>query len=56
MTILIYHLENINGEPKAVLYGEFKDGKITGKIEMENVTGDEVIDKFNRGYWKTSEV
>lgn len=56
MTILIYHLDTINGEPQFVEYGQFNNGQITGKIVMENVTEAEVIDKFNRGYWKTSEV
>jgi len=55
MTILIYHLENINGSPQMVEYGRFDNGQITGKLEA-TMTEDEVIDEFNRGYWRTSKI
>ena len=56
MTILIYHLETVNGDLKMVEYGRFNNGKITGKIEENNMTQEQVIKEFNSGYWRTSEV
>lgn len=55
MTILIYHLDSIKGNPKMVEYGRFDNGQITGKIEA-TMTEEEVIDEFNRGYYRTSAV
>lgn len=56
MTILIYHLETVNGNLKAIEYGRFDNGKITGKIEEDSMTQEQVIKEFNRGYWRTSEI
>ena len=56
MTILIYHLDVVDGEPKMVEYGRFDNGKITGKIELTSMTREQVIDEYNRGYYRTSEV
>lgn len=56
MTILIYRLDTVNGKPKMVEYGRFDNGKITGKINMDNMSREQVITEFNRGYYRTSEV
>lgn len=56
MTILIYHLETVKGDIKMVEHGRFDNDKITGKINTDNITRDQVLDEFNRGYYRTSEV
>ena len=56
MTILIYHLETVNGDPKMVEYGRFDNGEITGKIEATDMSEEQVIAGFNCGYWHTSEI
>ena len=52
--ILIYHLENIDGKIQMVEWGRFKDGKVTGKLDIPEITEAQVLDEFNRGYWQTS--
>ena len=56
MTILIYRLETIDNKIGMVEYGRFDNGKITGKINQTGITKEQVIDEFNRGYWRTSEI
>ena len=56
MTILIYHLEQVNDRIKMVERGRFDNGKVTGKINISQITKEEVINEFNRGYYRTSEI
>ncbi len=56
MTILIYHIDTVDGKPKAIEYGRFNDNKVTGKISIDSITEDEVKRTFNSGYWRTSEL
>lgn len=56
MTILIYHLETVDGDLKMVEYGRFDNGEITGKIEATDMSEEQVIRGYNSGYWRTSEI
>lgn len=56
MTILIYHLETVNGNLEMVEYGRFDNGKITGKIKVTDMSEEQVIKGYNGGYWRTSEI
>lgn len=54
--IVINMLKIIDGAPRSVEYAKFENNEITGKINIKNITREEVIDQFNRGYYRTSEV
>ena len=57
MTIIIYRLETINNKPIFVEKGRWLDGVFSGEFEKHpNMTEEEVINEFNRGYYRTSEV
>jgi len=57
MTIIIYHLENINGKIEAIEWGRWKDGKFSGRLKASpDMTKTQIIDRWNRGHWRTSEV
>ena len=56
MTIIIYHIEEIKGDIKMVEYGRFNNNTIRGKINVENTEETDVLDRFNRGYWRTSTI
>ena len=56
MTIIIYHMEEVKGDIKMVEYGRFDNNTIKGKINVEKTTAGNVLERFNRGYWRTSEV
>ena len=56
MTILIYRLDTVNGKPEMVEYGRFDGRKITGRINRDDTNRESVINEFNRGYWRTSEI
>lgn len=55
MTILIYYMEEVNGKIALVEYGRFSNGKVTGKVSIDDISEDEVKRTFNSGYWRTSE-
>jgi len=46
----------IDNKPKMIEYGRFDNGKITGKLDYVDMTKEQVLDEFNRGYWRTSEI
>ena len=54
--ILIYKMESIDNKIQMVEYGKFQNDEITGKINIKNINKDQVIEKFNRGYWRTGEI
>jgi len=54
--IIINILTIDDGEPKLVEYARFDNGAVTGKINIKDITREEVIEEFNRGYYRTSEV
>ena len=56
MTIIIYRLKNINGEIKAIEWERWKDGKFLGRLKGNEMVKDQVINKWNRGHWRTSEI
>ena len=57
MTIIIYHLENINGKIKAVEWDKWENGNFLGKLKnLSNMSKNQVINRWNRGYWRTSEI
>ena len=57
MTIIIYHLEEVDAKPIFVEIGRWLDGIFSGKLESHpNATEEEVIKEFNRGYYRTSGV
>ena len=56
MTILIYHLDTVDGKPKMVEHGRFDGKEVTGKITISDITEREVLNEFNRGYWRTSKI
>ena len=56
MTVIIYHMEEVKGDIKMVEYGRFDNGTIKGKINVDNTNKADILDRFNRGYWRTSEV
>lgn len=56
MTIIIYRLETINNKPIFVEKGRWLDGVFSGEFEkLPNMTEEEVLNEFNRGYYRTSE-
>lgn len=56
MTIIIYRLETIDNKPMFIEKGRWLDGVFSGELEKyPNASEEEVIDEFNRGYWRTSE-
>lgn len=52
MTIIIYKLT----PEKAIEIDRWTDGEFEGKFNGTTMTQDQVIDEFNRGYYRTSEV
>lgn len=56
MTIIIYHMEEVKGDIKMVEYGRFNNNTIKGKLNVEDTKEADVLERFNRGYWRTSEV
>lgn len=54
--IRIYKLISGDGRPIFTEYAKFEDGEITGKINIKDITKEEVLNEFNRGYYRTSEV
>ena len=54
--IYINKLEIVKGEPKLVEQAQFENGTISGKINIKDITRKEVLDQFNRGYYRTSEI
>lgn len=56
MTVIIYHIEEIKGDIEMVEYGRFDNNVITGKLNIKNMNRESVIERFNRGYWRTSEI
>jgi len=57
MTIIIYRLKNINGEIKAVEWDRWKNGNFLGRLKnLSNMSKDQVINQWNRGYYRTSEL
>lgn len=50
--IIIYKLT----PDKAIEIDRWSDGKFQGKLSELSLTEDEVINEFNRGYWRTSEI
>ena len=56
MTVIIYRMESGATGIQMVEYGQFDGTQITGKINIDNISRKKVLDKFNKGYWRTSEV
>lgn len=51
-TIIIYRLNT----KRAVEIDRWQDGKFKGIFKDLNISREEVIKKFNRGYYRTSEI
>jgi len=54
--IIINMLTMVDGKPRSIEHARFENGKVTGKINITNITREEVLDQFNRGHYRTSEV
>lgn len=52
--IVIYHLEDVGGELRFVEYDRW-DKEFLGKLKGEKMTQNEVIKRFNQGYWRTAD-
>lgn len=52
MTIIIYKLN----DGKAIEIDRWSNGKFKGKLKKRSMTEEEVLNQFNRGYYRTSEV
>lgn len=52
MTIIIYKLT----PEKAIEINRHSNGKFEGRFAGRSMTEEEVIEKFNRGYYRTSEI
>lgn len=52
MTIIIYKLT----PEKAIEIDRWTDGKFQGRFGANTMTETEVINQFNRGYYRTSEI
>lgn len=54
--IIIYRVGTVENKPDMIECGRFDGTSITGEINVKNTTREEVLDEFNRGYYRTSEV
>lgn len=45
----------VDGKPRLVEQARFENGTVTGKINIDDITREEVLNQFNRGYYRTSE-
>jgi hypothetical protein len=54
--IIIYRLKNIGSEIKAIEIDKWDNGEFQGIFSSRKMTKSEVIDRFNRGYWRTGDV
>ena len=52
--IIIYRFEDIKGEMKAIEIDRWDNGIFRGRFKDRKMTKEEVIKKFNHGYWRTS--
>ena len=52
--IIIYHLKNADGKVRFVEFDRWDNGQFLGKMKGQKMSKDEVIDRYNRGYWRTS--
>ena len=52
--IIIYHLKDVKGEIRFVEYDRWNNGQFLGKLKGQKMSKEEVINRYNRGYWKTS--
>lgn len=52
--IIIYRLEDIKGEIKAIEIDRWDNGIFQGRFKDRKMTKKEVINRFNHGYWRTS--
>lgn len=52
--IIIYRLEDIKGEIKAIEIDRWDNGIFQGRFKDIKMTKKEVINRFNQGYWRTS--
>lgn len=53
--IYINRLKLIDGNPKLVEVAQFDGENVTGDISIKGMSREEVLDEFNRGYYRTSE-
>lgn len=54
--IIIYRLEEIDNNSRFIEKGRWGNGEFTGGLKnYPKMTKEEAIDKFNRGYYRTSE-
>ena len=51
--IHIYKLKNIDGKPRYVEYDRW-DGKFHGNLSGLSLTEEEIIERFNTSYYRTS--
>jgi len=57
MTIIVYRLKNMNGEIRAIEWDRWENGRFSGRLRGSlEMTRDQVIDRWNRGHWRTSEI
>lgn len=54
--IIIYRIGTVENSPAMIECGRFDGMSIIGEINVKNTTREEVLDQFNRGYYRTSEV
>lgn len=54
--IYINKLEIVDGKPRLIEQAQFNGENIFGKINIDGISRKEVLDQFNRGYYRTSEI
>lgn len=55
--IIIYLLQSKKGEDiKAVEQARWDNGLMKGKINIDNISREDVINKYNNGYYITTEI